>query len=235
MSNNGVPLLPLICVDQASREKSYALDSFWLQNLHFTQRIDTLGFRTLFEVRDMATHLFNLALEYNLEDSVKSAYVDKIKFVNYLLENLGHNSHSVALHALKEKFGSKKGMSSKSKKEADKIIKKSMSASSTLQMPSQPLPNTGFPNYMGGPLLAMPMHPGPFGGSQNFGPLNIPNQIPQQGGRPAGPCFNCQQLGHVARDCPLPPRSRGPMNRRNNGNQRGNPNNNRRSFGKKKG
>ena len=38
----------------------------------------------------MANSLYSLALEYNLGDKVKNEFIDKIKFVNYLLENLGH-------------------------------------------------------------------------------------------------------------------------------------------------
>ena len=67
-------------------------------------------------VREMANSLYSLALEYN-------EFIDKINFINYLLENLGRGSHNIALQRLKDKLGGKKGMSSR-KKEADKIIKK---------------------------------------------------------------------------------------------------------------
>ena len=55
-------------------------------------------------------------------EKVKNEFIEKIKCVNYLLENLGHGGHGIALQRLKDKFGGKKGMSSKNKKEADKII-----------------------------------------------------------------------------------------------------------------
>ena len=71
----------------------------------------------------MANSLYSLALEYNLGDKVKNEFIDKIKFINYLLENLGHGGHSIALQRLKDKFGGKRGMSSNRKKEADRIIR----------------------------------------------------------------------------------------------------------------
>ena len=118
---NSVPLL--ICIYQDDNERRYAIDTFWLENISFKKKIDSLAFTNLFEVREMANSLYSLALEYNLGDTVKNEFIDKIKFINYLLENLGHGGHSIALHGLKDKFGGKRGMSSKSKKEADRIIR----------------------------------------------------------------------------------------------------------------
>ena len=89
-----------MCLLQDETERNYAIDSFWLQNLHFKQRIDNLTFSSLYEVRDMANSLFNLALEYNLGDKIKNEFIFKIKFINYLLENLGHGNHRVALQNL---------------------------------------------------------------------------------------------------------------------------------------
>jgi len=60
-------------------------DSFWLQSLAFKQYMDSLSLTSLFEVRDM-TNVYNLALEYSLGDKIKNDFIDKIKFVNYLLE-----------------------------------------------------------------------------------------------------------------------------------------------------
>jgi len=92
------------------------VDTFWLENIHFKQKIDSLAFSNLFEVRETANSLYSLALEYNLGEKVKKEFIEKIKFINYLLENLGHGGHNIALQRLKDKFGGKKGMSSKYKK-----------------------------------------------------------------------------------------------------------------------
>ena len=83
----------------------------------------------------MANSLYSLALEYNLGDKVKNEFIDKIKFINYLLENLGHGGHGIALQRLKDKFGGKKGMSSKNKKEADRIIRESLKGNSIQMFP----------------------------------------------------------------------------------------------------
>ena len=80
------------------------IDTFWLENISFKKKIDSLAFPNLFEVREMANSLYSLALEYNLGDKVKNAFIDKIKFINYLLENLWHGGHGIALQRLKDKF-----------------------------------------------------------------------------------------------------------------------------------
>ena len=143
----------LYCL-QDDNEKRYATDTFWLESIHFKQKIDRMAFTSLFEVRETANSLYSLALEYNLGDKVKNEFIDKIKFINYLLENLGNDGHGLALQRLKDKFGGKKGMSSRNKKEADKIIRKSegkLSSKSSTASPISALFTSGayanaFPN-----------------------------------------------------------------------------------------
>ena len=98
MLTSATPLL----IFQDDDERGYAVDTFWLENIHFKQKIDTLAFSNLFEVRETANSLYSLALEYNLGDKVKNEFIDKIKFINYLLENLGHGGHGSALQRLKD-------------------------------------------------------------------------------------------------------------------------------------
>ena len=43
---------PLLNDWQDDNERSYAIDTFWLENIHFKQKIDSLAFSNLFEVRD---------------------------------------------------------------------------------------------------------------------------------------------------------------------------------------
>ena len=190
---------------QDDTEKSYAIDTFWLESIHFKQKIDRMAFTSLFEVRDMANSLYGLALEYNLGDSVKHEFIEKIKFVNYLLENLGNGGHNIALQRLKDKFGGTKGMSSKSKREADRIIRESLKG--------------GQPQLHQQPPQFQAAHQ-----QQNFPPARGVN----------GPCFICQQHGHVARYCPNSQgNGRGGSNSRRGGNY-GRGNSGRRSFGKKR-
>ena len=134
------------------------MDTFWLENIHFKQKIDSLAFSNLFEVRETANSLYSLALEYNLGEKVKNEFIDKIKFINYLLENLGHGGHGIALQRLKDKFGGKKGMSSKNKKEADKIIRESLRGNSLHMFPpAQQFQNFGPIPQMNMPQMAMPL------------------------------------------------------------------------------
>jgi len=190
---------PLL-IFQDDDERDYAVDTFWLENIHFKQKIDTLAFSNLFEVRETANSLYSLALEFNLGDKVKNEFIDKIKFINYLLENLGHGGHGIALQRLKDKFGGKKGMSSKSKKEADRIIRESLRGNSMQAVP----PTQQFQGFGPMPHMAMPQMTMPFPGPQ-FGQPQFPfppQQQPNMGRGVNGPCFVCQQYGHVARFCP---------------------------------
>ena len=135
-----------------------------------------------------------MALEFNLGEKVKNEFIEKIKFVNYLLENLGHGGHGIALQRLKDKFGGKKGMSSKNKKEADRIIRESLRGNSMLMPP----PAQQFQNFGPMPQIAMPFPMAHFNQPQ----FPFPPQQPNLGRGVNGPCFVCQQHGHVARNCP---------------------------------
>jgi len=224
-NKSNVPFFLLTIQDDT--EKSYAIDTFWLESIHFKQKIDRMAFTSLFEVRDMANSLYGLALEYNLGDSVKHEFIEKIKFVNYLLENLGNGGHNIALQRLKDKFGGKKGMSSKSKREADRIIRESLKG-------GQPQLHQQLPQFQPFAPMAMPM-PFPLG---PFSTPHYPAAHQQQNFPPArgvnGPCFICQQHGHVARYCPNSQgNGRGGSNSRRGGNY-GRGNSGRRFFGKKR-
>ena len=175
------------------------MDTFWLENIHFKQKIDSLAFSNLFEVRETANSLYSLALEYNLGEKVKKEFIEKIKFINYLLENLGHGGHNIALQRLKDKFGGKKGMSSKYKKEADRIIRESLRGNSGHMFPpAQQFQSFGPIPQMTMPQMAMPL-PAPHFGQPQFFP---PQQQPHMGRGVNGPCFICQQHGHIAKYCP---------------------------------
>ena len=215
----------LLLTVQDDDEKKYAIDTFWLESIHFKQKIDRMAFANLFEVRDMANSLYGLALEYNLGDSVKSEFIDKIKFINYLLENLGHGGHGIALQRLKDKFGGKKGMSSKNKREADRIIRESLKGGQP-QLLQQP------PQFQPFAPMTMPM-PFPMGPFSHYPAAQQQHNFPPARGI-NGPCFICQQHGHVARYCPNNQgNTRGGSNSRRGGNS-GRGNSGRKFFGKKR-
>ena len=77
------------------------VDNFWLQSLSWKQNLNALAFNNLFEARDLVNSLYNLALENNMDEKVKAKWVGILKFINYLLENIGNRSHSLALQQLR--------------------------------------------------------------------------------------------------------------------------------------
>ena len=149
---------------QDPEEQRYLVDNFWLQSLSWKQKLNALAFNNLFEARDLVNSLYNLALENNMEEKVKAKWVGILKFINYLIENIGNRSHSLALQQLREKYGGTKGMSKSDKKEADKILKRSGAVSAVCAPPPiwAPPPLMGpFPNM---PFMAP---------TQQFSELNI--------------------------------------------------------------
>ena len=50
-NKSNVPFFLLTVQDDT--EKSYAIDTFWLESIHFKQKIDRMAFTSLFEVRDV--------------------------------------------------------------------------------------------------------------------------------------------------------------------------------------
>ena len=92
-------------------------------------------------------------------------------------------------------------MSSKNKREADKIIRESLKGTQqNLQMPQLQMQPFAPMTPMG-----MPFPTGPFGFPTPQYP-QFPHQnqhLPVQTRGNNGPCFNCNQSGHVTRNCPM--------------------------------
>ena len=59
--------------------------SKFVENIQFKNKIDTLAFSSLFEVRETANGLYSLALECNLGEKVKDEFIEKI---NSLILNI---------------------------------------------------------------------------------------------------------------------------------------------------
>ena len=83
-------------------------------------------------------------------------------------------------------------MSSRNKKEADKIIRESLRGNNTQIYPRP----QQFKPFGPMPPMNLPFPMGPFQPPQ----LPAAPQQPMRGVN--GPCFTCQQHGHVARNCP---------------------------------
>ena len=193
------------------------MDTFWLQCLSFKQRVDSSSFANLIEVRNQVNAIYTLALQNNLGHKEIKKWQLNLNFVQYLLDNLGNNSHAWAMQKLKEEFGGRRGMSSKRKRLADRIVRESARNQPATFNPVPSLLGPAFSGIMG-PV------PLPFQGPFAPPPPMFPRVRNSQ-----GPCYLCNQMGHLARDCPSSPRGQNPS--RGNGQRRAGPRRNGRRRG----
>jgi len=217
---------------QENNEKQYAKDNFWLQTLSFKQRVDAGSFSSLYEVRDLVYSIHNLALMNNMKKKVKDLWLDRTNTINYMITSMNNQvyDHDYAMQMLKDYFGSKSLLSKKSKRFADRVVRESVRRQQGLNV-APPV----FAQYARGPVMTamapVNMQPPPIVPPMGQMPMPFhisPNhfQGSNSGQRPLGPCFTCQQLGHMAKDCPMGPR----LPKQNFGAKRGGP----KRFGKKK-
>ena len=201
-----------------------------MQTLTFKQRVDAGSFASLYEVRDLVYSIHNLALMNNMKKRVKELWLERTNTINYMITSMNNQNydHEYAMQMLKEQFGSKSMLSKKSKKFADRVVRESVRRQQNLPMPASfglpfaraPLMAPMAPINMHPPAIIPPFGQMPMAMSANQFQGNVAGQ------KPLGPCFTCQQLGHLSKDCPMGPRPSRPAY----GNKRGGP----KRFGKKK-
>ena len=187
---------------QGTTRSTYARDSYWLSSVCLQQRIDQGSFSSIQEMRDEVANLHSIAQRSNMENKVIKHWLDLLNFLNMLLQNIGNQPQGWALQQIREKFGTNCGISKKKKKLADKLIRDNLRNQISSCAPPM-MSQTFLP--MGGVLSALPTPPMAMF-QQNMRP-DIRTLQPLQPLQAFGPCFNCNQEGHLARNCPFPQRS----------------------------
>ena len=202
---NIMSVLFVCCFVQGTRPVNYARDNYWLSSIRLQQKIDEKSFTSIMEMRDAVANLHGIAQRSGMEKQVVDHWLDLLNFLNLLYQNIGNQPQGWALQQISEKWGTNCGISKKNKKLADKIIRDNLK--NQVMVPG-PVPYMNPPFIpMGNIMSAVPIQPTPFFPDQISGNQFSSMQGPMQQMQFQGICFNCNQTGHMARQCPFPQRT----------------------------
>ena len=177
----------------------FQTQAFWLKTVTLKADISDDKYFTLFPIKEEVDKILAKALELNMEKDVIEEWRQLAVLVNNLIEGLKNKSHTEAIKSLKISLGGARGLNEENSRLARRILRDSHRAQPVEQQWGQP--QWGQQN-MSLPFMAPP----------NFAAHGFPQPAPTAAPY-AGSCFNCNQYGHMARDCPLPYRNYGPQGR----------------------
>ena len=155
---------------------------------------------SLFPIKMEVDKIFSLALELNMDKQVIEEWRQLTVLVNNCIDGLRHKSHQQAIKELKLLMGGSKGLNDDNARIVRRILRDSQRTQPILDKWGPPQPMIAGNPYM--PPV------------QNFANPNVFGSPKNTQSAYNGQCFNCNQFGHMARDCNLSHRAQPQRGRR---------------------